>query len=220
MRRNLGSIGLFGYLICVALPLLLLFSSLPHAWCTVVKKANLASLINQASIIAHVRVGDSWSPKERGKQGEIYTYTRLTPLATWSGQVTSDELLLVQLGGQIGELRLKVHGDAQLKTGDEMVLFLSNTRQQLPVASDQDLKSMQIVNLVSLAQGAFFVQNQQTEIGDLRQLKQNLDGLVFYTPSPQDLTLKPKVHQNSPKQLWTLKTLKLEVERLKKGQAQ
>ena len=220
MRKYRSLISSFSHLICISLSILLLFSCLHHAWCTVVKKASLASLVKQAQIIAHVRVGESWSPKTRGKQGEIYTYTRLTPLVTWLGEVTSDELLLVQLGGQIGELRLKVHGDAQLKSGDEVVLFLSTKRQQLPVASDLDLKSVQIVNLVSLAQGTFFVQGKPDELGDLRRLNQNLDGLVFYTSSQKKLTLKPKPHQSSPKQLWTLRTLKQEIERLKKGQTQ
>ena len=220
MRKNSSLNSSFIYLICIALPLLLLFSFPPQVWGTVVKKASLASLVKQAHIIAHVRVGESWSPKNRGKQGEIYTYTRLTPLATWLGEVTSDELLLVQLGGQIGDLRLKVHGDTQLKTGDEVVLFLTSTRRQLPVACEQDLKPMQIVNLVSLAQGAFFIQGQANKLGDLRRLSQNLDGLVFYTSTQKELTLKPNYLQSMPQKLWTLKTLKQEVAHLKKGQTQ
>ncbi|MAD61933.1 MAG: hypothetical protein CMH49_10555 [Myxococcales bacterium] len=220
MRKYSNLISSFTYLTCVALPLLLSFSSHLPAWGTVVKKASLASLVKQAHIIAHVRVGESWSPKIRGKQGEIYTYTRLTPLATWLGEVMSDELLLVQLGGQIGDLRLKVHGDTQLKTGDEVVLFLTSTRRHLPVACEQDLKPMQIVNLVSLAQGAFFIQGQANELGDLRRLSQDLDGLVFYTSTQKKLTLKSNSPQSMPQQLWTLKTFKQEVARLKKGQAQ
>ena len=200
--------------------LMALLSPAPNAWSTVVKKASLESLVQQAQIIAHVRVAESWSPKTRGKQGEIYTYTRLIPLSTWVGQTVHDELLLVQLGGQIGELRLEVHGDAELKAGDEVVLFLSTVRKHLPVPNDRELKSVQVVNLVSLAQGAFFVNTASQERGDLRRLKQNLDGLVFYTEQAQILTLKEPAHPKKTQQLWTLKTLREKVQSLKKGQAQ
>ncbi len=200
--------------------LMALLNPMPNAWSTVVKKASLESLVQQAQIIAHVRVAESWSPKTRGKQGEIYTYTRLIPLSTWVGQTVHDELLLVQLGGQIGELRLEVHGDAELKAGDEVVLFLSTVRKHLPVPSDRELKSVQVVNLVSLAQGAFFVNTASQERGDLRRLKQNLDGLVFYSEPAKTLTLKEPTHLKKTQELWTLKTLQEKVQSLKKGRAQ
>ena len=107
MRKSRCLLGLFSPLTFVVISLLLIFSFPHQSWSTVVKKASLSSLVSQAQIIAHVRVGESWSPKTRGKQGEIYTYTRLLPISTWAGQITGDELLLVQLGGQIGELRWK-----------------------------------------------------------------------------------------------------------------
>lgn len=219
MRKGRCLLGLFSPLNFVFI--LLLIFNFPHrSWSTVVKKASLSSLVSQAQIIVHVRVGESWSPKTRGKQGEIYTYTRLLPISTWAGQVTSDELLLVQLGGQTGEFRMEVHGDAKLKTDDEVLLFLSTARKTLPVPSDKILKAVQVVNLVSLAQGAFFVQSPSQAAGDLRPLKQNLDGLVFYTAHQKELSLKANSHQSTPQKLWTLKSLKQEIVRFKKGSTQ
>ena len=115
---------------------------------------------------------------------------------------------------------MEVHGDAKLRTGDEVLLFLSTARKTVPVPSDKTLKAVQVVNLVSLAQGVFFVQSSSQADGYLRSLKQNLDGLVFYTAHQKELSIKANSQQSAPQKLWTLKSLKQEIVRLKKGSAQ
>ena len=178
----------------------------PSSEATVAQKATVKSLVNQAQLILHVRVEDQWSPKSRGKQGEIYTYSRLKPLDVWAGTLNVPNVVLVQLGGSIGDLHLKVHGDAQLKVGDEAVLFLSSSPQStLPVPADKALTAYQTVHLISLAQGAFFV--DPSHLQEDPHLKQNLDGLVFYSPQNDHLKLMHKAVDHEPTPLWTLRSL-------------
>lgn len=186
---------------------------------TVAYRATIESLTEQADLIVHARVERQWTPKKRGPQGQIYTYTQLATVAVWSGEVRAP-LLLVQLGGQIDDLQLKVHGDAELKVGQEVVLFLTSERGDLPpvtaqatveisdvsrpehqgytpaqnTTAESGTSTFQVVHLVSLAQGAFHL--ERSAQGDLK-LRQHLEGLVFYDASPKHLkylTFDPKDH--------------------------
>ena len=216
----------------------------PTAEATVAYRATIKSLTEQAQLILHARVERQWTPKTRGPQGQIYTYTQLTPISVWSGEVTRT-LLLVQLGGHIDDLHLKVHGDAEIKVGQDLVLFLTSKpgdrppvdaqvpsdvsvhpsqdqspQDQSPQTSHVSSDAFQVVHLVSLAQGAFhFESSDQGE----PKLRQHLEGLVFYEPQSH-VRLKTDVHSEDLEradhetlELWSLKKLRQRVTSLKRG---
>ena len=174
---------------------------------TIAKKATLQSLVEQAQLIVHIKVEDMWSPKHRGSQGEIYTYSRLRLIEVWNGTLESPEIILVQLGGSIDDLKLKVHGDAELKVGDEVILFLSSSpKDQLPVPTAKAIGTHQVVHLISLAQGAFFVDRTTSQPDPY--VRQKLDDLVFYTEQNTHLNLKYKAVEQDPTPVWTLSSLR------------
>ena len=187
---------------------------------TVAQRASIESLFEQANLIMRVHVLQTWSPKTRGSRGEIYTYTRLKPIEVWHGELETSEVLLVQLGGQIGDLRLEVHGDAELKEGQEVVLFLRRSNDAPPVPmirleGDQGNETTdihQVVHLVSLAQGAFHVDRSKAHHTAL--LYQDLDGIVFYAPHTTKLKLGYTPVKSTPRPTLTLKALKEKVSTL------
>ena len=202
-----------------------LLGSLSSVEATVARRATVKSLTAQADLIIHARVSRQWTPKARGPQGQIYTYTELTPISVWHGEVKRP-LILVQLGGQLGELRLEVHGDAKLSVGQEAVFFLtSRSRDRLPVTSPSALQmvgetatgahsSPQVAHLISLAQSVFFV-NETNARGEV-SLRQDLDGLVFYAPQADTLSLGPNADESQPT-LWSLNSLRAHVKALTSG---
>lgn len=204
--------GLVSLVACVALVLCMGASQIMslEASATVVKRATIESLTAQAELILHARVGAQWSPMQRGLKGEIYTYTRLTPIEVWSGQLKGSEALLVQLGGQLGEFRLEVHGDARLKEGQEVVLFLSlGEENKLPVSTAIELPDYRVTHLISLAQGAFFV--DRSAHSGVPSVHQDLEGLVFYGPQSAQLKLGLTEVNHQPKLTLDLNTLKSRV---------
>jgi hypothetical protein len=160
----------------------------------------------------------------------------------WSGEVTRP-LLLVQLGGHIDDLHLKVHGDAEIKVGQDLVLFLMSKRGDHPpidalIPSDVSIHpsqdqsrqtspsspvssdAFQVVHLVSLAQGVFHFESSDQ---DEPKLRQHLEGLVFYEPQTH-VRLKTDVHSKDLEradhetlELWSLKKLRQRVTSLKRG---
>ena len=212
MRYLLTMLSLFllsALLLMCALVVEPVIKMTPQAEATVAYRATVESLTEQAQLILYARVDRQWTPRTRGPQGQIYTYTQLTPLDVWVGEVKAP-LLLVQLGGQIDDLHLKVHGDAELKVGQELVLFLTSVPDDRPPIeiqsplsferslsqaqrdadsqeSMQYIQSFQVVHLVSMAQGVFYLEPLAQGEPVLRQ---NLEGLVFYEPQPSTMIIK------------------------------
>jgi len=215
---------------------------IPDAVATVVYRATIPSLTEQAQLVVYARVDRQWTPRARGPQGQIYTYTQLTPLEVWAGEVKAP-LLLVQLGGKIDDLHLKVHGDAEIKVGQELVLFLTSvpddqppieiqstsTAELYPTQAHRNANSQsfiqqaqpfQVVHLVSLAQGAFYLDfSVRGEPG----LRQNLEGLVFYEPQPSTIVIKhghqsktARGDQVDEPRLWKFSSLRQRVISLKR----
>lgn len=176
----------------------------PQAIATVALPATVKSLTEQANLIVHARITSQWTPKQRGAQGEIYTHSSLEVIEVWRGRADGP-LVLVQLGGELDGTRLKVHGDAEFKVGDEVVLFLTSTSQM--VASPQGRASK--VHLISLAQGAFFVERTAA---DQAVIKQRLEDLTFYSAPERGQPVMIKADQaQHPQQFKSLEALKAEV---------
>ena len=197
-----------------------------EASATVAHHATVQSLTEQANLIVYARVGHRWTPKTRGPQGQIYTYTELITLETWRGEVKTP-LLLVQLGGQLGDLTLKIEGDAELKTGREVVLFLTSSPRAQPPVPDTAARGHRAAHLISLAQGVFHLsalkspQGDTLPMGPSTPLYQELDGIVFYKAKPSALKLNesPALSEVAPEisRVWTLAQLKARVTQLARG---
>ena len=188
---------------------------------TVALKATVESLLEQADLVMHAEILKTWSPQTRGERGQIYTYTRLKPLDLWRGKLETPEVILVQLGGQIGDLRLEVHGDAKFKEGEEVILFLKRSTSPLPIPiestalQEDDLKlnaAPLAVHLVSMAQSVFYVDRSSNAEAAL--LRQDLDGVVFYEPAVSPIKLKHARVAHEAKPALTLGALKAKLHSL------
>jgi hypothetical protein len=97
-------------------------------------------------------------------RGKIYTHTRVQVLRGLLGKVGDLEIMVRQLGGQVGKVAMQLSGSASLKVGEEVLLFLSRDASYHYV--------------VGLAQGKFAV----TADGQGRKvLTRDLAGLSFAT---------------------------------------
>jgi len=131
---------------------------------TVVEELSLEELTDEATHVVRARVGAQYVHPERGQRGEIYTRTELTVLGYLKGE-GPPQMTVQQLGGEFGTYRLSISGNATLRPGDEVVVFLSYD-------DDADLSYV-----VALSQGLYrVVRTQETS-----WVERDLSGLSFYT---------------------------------------
>ncbi len=163
-RRRRGFWG-SGAQVCAALLILSagVWSPAP-ASATVVEELSLEELTHQAVYVVRARVGAQYVHPERGPRGEIYTRTELTALGYLKGEGPR-RLTVQQLGGRFGPYRMQISGNAPLRTGDEVVLFL-----------DHDPASG-LSYVVGLSQGLYRVNRTAAS----EWVERELDGLSFYT---------------------------------------
>ena len=107
---------------------LLAFISISLCWlktatATVVEPLDLATLAAESSHVVHGRVGHVYTVPERGPRGEIYTQAEISVVQYIIGDGPS-ELVVQQLGGQLGEWRMVLSGNAEFRPGAEVVVFL------------------------------------------------------------------------------------------------
>jgi hypothetical protein len=136
------------------LALVVATTSLAHA--TVVVPLTLADQVDRADLVVRARVGSMHSAFVP-ERGAILTWTELEVTDAIQGQGPST-LVLRQMGGTADGQTMLVPGDAHLRPGDDVVLFL-----RTDTAGSGD------VFLVALAQSAWFVNGQQAQ-RDLSQL--------------------------------------------------
>jgi hypothetical protein len=91
-----------------------------------VEKISIERMTGEASLVVYGRVLSSYSQWE-GKV--IYTYTTVRVSESLKGDA-GPAVTIKQLGGQIGETGLEVSGSPELKTGEEVVLFLTRWQKQ------------------------------------------------------------------------------------------
>jgi len=126
------------------------------AYATVVVPLSLSDQVGRADLVVRVRVGAAHSAYVADR-GTILTWTELEVTDTLKGQAPST-LVLRQMGGTADGQTMLVPGDAHLRTGDDVIMFL-----RADPAGSED------VFLVALAQSAYFVNGQQCS-RDLSQL--------------------------------------------------
>ena len=76
-----------------------------------------ATLVVRGQIIG---VTTRWDPSVRG----IYTYATVEVTETWKGATSSSRLVVKMLGGRLGALALLVPGQAELRQGEDVALWL------------------------------------------------------------------------------------------------
>ncbi|MGC6417124.1 MAG: hypothetical protein ACON3Z_08390 [Bradymonadia bacterium] len=151
---------------------LLAFLSLSLCWlstatATVVEPLDLATLAAESSHVVHGRVGHVYTVPERGPRGEIYTQAEISVVQYIIGDGPS-QLVVQQLGGQLGEWRMVLSGNAEFRPGAEVVVFLDADPER------------GLHYVVGLAQGLFTVDRS----GAYPNLTRDLTGLSFYLAEP------------------------------------
>ncbi len=155
--------------------LLLLFASSP-AWATVSTRLTVAQLTAEASLVVHADVVDRYVVPARGPRGEIYTRTILSVHRYLEGDGPTT-LVVQQLGGHLGDLSMRVTGNARLEEGDEVVAFL-----------DVD-PARQLTFVVGLAQGVYHVRRGTGG----PTVSRDLGGLAFYRAGAVEVATDPEV---------------------------
>ena len=164
----------------------------PSAQATVVVPLDYGALTRQADVVVQGSViaqTSFWGPsKER-----IYTHTKVAVTRTLKGRAPS-VLTVRQWGGQVDDVRMDVPGNADLKYGEEVVLFLSTDGQYHFV--------------VALAQGKFSL---AADASGRKLAHRALDGLTFARWNAQGrMSLSPRWELAAP---ISLDALEAEVKR-------
>lgn len=142
-----------------------------QAGATVVARASIADLRDEATHVVHARVVDRAVVPTFGPRGEIRTRTTLRVLTYLKGAGPAT-LTVQQLGGTLDGLTMHVEGNARLEPGDEVVAFL-------------DVDAMaDLAYVVGLAQGVWHVDRTP---GALR-VARDLEGLAFYRAGAVEVT--------------------------------
>ena len=131
---------------------------------TVVEELSVEELAHEAVYVVRAQVGVQYVHPERGERGEIYTRTELTVLDYLKGDGPR-HITVQQLGGDFGSYRMHVSGNAELRPGDEVIVFL-----------DYDEHSA-LSFVVGLAQGLFRVTRTPASVW----VERELHGLSFYS---------------------------------------
>ena len=136
------------------------------ATATVVRPLTVSALTSRAHVVVQGRVLDqvgSWDSLKRG----IYTHTRIGVLRSLKGEVAEKEILVRQLGGSAGGYVMGLSGNAPLRVGEEVVLFLTRDGHHHYV--------------VGLAQGKYAV---RADGSGRKVVSQDLSGLAFARWTP------------------------------------
>jgi hypothetical protein len=156
MFRSLASIGV----------LIAVMAASSAARATVAIPLTLKQLTKQSHVVVHGTVlaqESVWDSLDR----KIYTYSRIGVLHGLKGGMTDTEIMVRQWGGTVGKLVMKIAGNADLKVGEEVVLFLTKDSQHHFV--------------VAMAQGKFKVRADAT---GRKTVSRDTKGMAFWVPSP------------------------------------
>lgn len=92
-----------------------------------VKKLSLENLTNRSSLILIGKVTNLQSSKEEGKT--IITDVTITPENFVKSSVNAPEITVRILGGEVGDIGLKVSTEPDFKKGERVLLFLEKTNK-------------------------------------------------------------------------------------------
>ena len=136
---------------------------------------SVEELAAESSRVVRAAVVAQYVVPERGPQGQIYTRSEVRVLDNIQGD-GPQHFIVQQLGGQLGDIKMWISGNADLTVGTEVVLFL-----------ERDL-STDIHYIVGLAQGHYEIDRK----GSVPVVRRDLEGLTFYRVGPQPV---PEIDQ-------------------------
>ncbi len=90
---------------------------------SIVLKLSDKQMVQKAARIVRgkvVRQYSKWGPKHR----RIYTYTVISVLEHLKGKPNTQQVVIKQLGGSVGNIAMKVSGNARFQLGEEVLVFL------------------------------------------------------------------------------------------------
>jgi hypothetical protein len=79
--------------------------------------SDFAALVVSGRVVG---VTSRWDPAVGG----LYTYATVDVAETWKGQAPGTQIVVKLLGGTVGELEFRVDGQARLREGEDVVLWL------------------------------------------------------------------------------------------------
>ncbi|MPZ78108.1 MAG: hypothetical protein GEU77_16480 [Deltaproteobacteria bacterium] len=113
------------------------------------KPLSIAELTKRSDVIALGKVISTSSDWDSGKTA-IYTKIVLQVEQGFKGTGAGKEIMLRQLGGQVGDIVSEVAGTAVFKTGEKVVVFLFRNKKQS-------------LGLVGSFQGKFSIEKRSPE---------------------------------------------------------
>ena len=158
----------------------LLLAMMGNAGATVAVPLTLEALTKQSDVVVQgtiVETKSFWGPNKQ----RIYTHTRVEVLRTLKGVAKAQTLVVQQWGGEVGGVRMDVPGNANLKTGEEVVLFLTNDAQ--------------FHYVVGLSQGKFTLQADAT---GKKVASRDMGGIAFARWKNGKMTLSPRFELAKP----------------------
>ena len=170
-RKKLYTVLITVFIICLSIPSL----------ATVMVKLSTKQLVNKSNIIAIGEVVNKESFWNETKN-KIYTVTTLKVKDFIKGK--GEKVIKIrQMGGVVGEIAMKVHGNANLEIGTESILFLKSSIEE------------PINFVVGMSQGNYKIINEASKLFVQRQ---DLKNLCFAEPNIKGemKILKPKLIQN------------------------
>jgi hypothetical protein len=102
---------------------IILIIQLPIAKATVLKKLSEEQLANYAQTILIGRC-TSISREWNGEGSQIFTYVTISPQNLLKGDQIPAEITIKQLGGEVGEIGMRVDEASVYEEGEEVLLFL------------------------------------------------------------------------------------------------
>ena len=139
----------------------------PTAHATVARPLTYENLTHEADVVIHGVVVDQksfWGAKRE----RIYTHTEVSVWRTLKGKTDQTTLVVRQWGGAAEGAVMPIPGNAQLKVGEEVVLFLTRDARHHFV--------------VGLSQGKFSL---RADAAGGKLAYRDLSGLTFARWSPQ-----------------------------------
>lgn len=140
---------------------------LPIVLSTTVEEIDVSELVSKSDYIGKGIVETKYSQWENNNS-KIYTYTVVDINKNYKGY--DDKVVVKTLGGIVGEIGMKVPGQAIFKENEEVLLFLENNNEENIASistnlgiSENEAKSMPEYNIVGFSQGKFSIKEENGE---------------------------------------------------------
>lgn len=150
---------------CLILSLILILSLYP-AFSTSVVKLNLSEMTSKADYIGKGIVEKTYSQWENNNT-KIYTYTSININKNYKGN--NKKAVIKTLGGVVGDIGMRVPGQAIFNEKEEVLLFLEEENDAIAKVSknlglsDYEAQTTSEYKIVGFSQGKFSIKDENEE---------------------------------------------------------